>query len=333
MPYIKEVVLVKIGVALSGGGVRGAAHIGVLKALHEGGVPIHAISGTSSGSIVACMYAAGYTPWEIEELFLRFERGRIVDLEWRNFLPTLIDLLLLRRFWQKDCRNIVDIDFAGILLFIINWLFLRRGRVDGFVRGDVLEAVIREYCVEKNIKCMQDVKMPLAIPAVDINSAETVMFISYKVPLSDVPHMIFIDEACVWEAVRASAAFPVVFKPKMLQGRRLVDGGISDNVPVKILKKMGADCVLAVNLGYAGHPKEEIDNIFEIASQSIDIMGYQLSRYKLDGADYVFKPKIYDVTLLETSRIQECIDRAYIKAKKEIPKIREALGLGAMYVR
>lgn len=180
---------------------------------------------------------------------------------------------------------------------------------------------------------MQDVKIPLAIPAVDINSAETVMFVSCKVPCDDIPHMIFIDDACIWEAVRASTSFPVVFKPKMLTGRRLVDGGISDNVPVKVLKKMGADRILAVNLGYAGHPKEDIDNIFEIASQSIDIMGYKLSRYKLIGADYVFKPKIYDVTLLETSRIQECIDRAYIKAKKEIPKIREALGLEAMYVR
>lgn len=322
----------KIGVALSGGGVRGAAHIGVLKALHESGIPISMISGTSSGSIVASLYAAGYSPREIEKIFLRFEKG-VADFDWGKLLPAVIDLFLFKRKWNREKLDLVDVDFAGIFIFIMNWLFMRKGKIDGFIKGNVIEWAIQHYCGEKGVHLIKDVSIPLAVPAIDINTAQTIMFVSDKCYFQDTKHTIHIDDAYIWEAVRASAAFPVIFKPRMFRGRRLVDGGITDNIPTKALKEMGADRILAVNLGYSGQPRDEIDNIFEIAAQSIDIMSYQLSRYRLAEADYVFKPRIYDVKLLETSRIRECIDRGYIMAKREIPEIRRTLGLNNMYVR
>jgi NTE family protein len=158
------------------------------------------------------------------------------------------------------------------------------------------------------------------------------MFVSDKSRFRDTRSTIFIDDADIWDAVRASAAFPVVFKPKIFRGRRLVDGGISDNVPTKILRSFGADKVFAVNLGYSGQTRDEIDNIFEIAAQSIDVMAYHLSKTRMSDADYILKPEIYDVKLLETSRIKECIQRGYDQTKKAMPEIRRRILTNTRYL-
>lgn len=321
----------KIGVALSGGGIRGAAHIGVLKVFEEAGIPINMISGTSAGSIVGALYASGYTAREIEEIFLRFDKG-IADFDWGKLVPFAVDLLLFKRSQDREKLNLVDFDFIGLAIFAGNWILRRKGKIDGFVKGNVIERTVKEYCNRKKVYTIRDVVIPIAIPAVDINTAQTVMFISNKSFLKDTNDTVYIDDADISEAVRASAAFPVVFKPKMFRNRRLVDGGITDNVPTKILKDMGADKVFAVNLGYAGQTKAEIDNIFEIAAQSIDVMAYNLSKIKLKDADYILKPGIYDVRLLEADRIKECIDRGYLAAKKALPDIRKALAINSMYV-
>ena len=322
----------KIGLALSGGGVRGAAHIGVLKALEEGGIPIHMISGTSAGSIVATLYAGGYTPREIEEIFLRFGH-RANDSHWEKFCKMMTEIFLFKSREGRFNQNIADVDLWGMLAFCFNWLLTRRGKIDGLIKGNMIEGIVREYCCERKAHLIRDAQIPLAIPAVDINSAETIMFVSDKSLFNDSKHIKYVDDAYLWEAVRASIAFPGVFKPKMFRGRRLVDGGISDNVPTKVLEDMGADKILAVNLGYSGRPEEDIDNIFEIAAQSIDIMSYQISRLKSSNADYVFDPKIYDIKLLQVSKIQECIDRGYLAAKKEIHKVRKIMGMSIMYVK
>lgn len=310
----------KIGLSLSGGGVRGAAHIGVLKALEQEGIPVGLIAGTSSGSIVAALYAAGYSAKELENIFLNFESG-IADFDWSKSIPFFVDLILIKKGFT----------FLGVFMFIISCLLKRNRKVDGFLRGDIIENAIYKYCKEKDALSIKQSKIPLAIPAVDINTAQTILFVSNRTLLKDTKDLIFLDDVVTSEAVRASCAFPVVFKPKMFRGRRLVDGGITDNIPVDVLKKMGADKILAVNLGYSGQTNEDVDNIFEIASQSINIMAYQISKYKLADVDYEFKPQIYDVKLLETERIRDCIDRGYIGTKKALPEIKKALGLDGFY--
>jgi len=322
----------KIGLALSGGGIRGAAHIGVLKALEEAGVRIDVISGASAGSIVAALYAVGYTPREIEKIFLQFDKSRVADYDIKKVIPFFIDFLLLKRCSDRRKKDLIDFDFLGLLAFLGNTVLHRNAKVDGFIKGNIIEKAVYEYCREREALYLKDAKIPIAIPAVDINSAHTVMFISEKEYFKDSDDIVYIDDAMLSEAIRASCAFPVIFKPKMYKGRRLVDGGVRENVPTHVLKQMGADRIIAVNLGYSGQLKEEVDNIFEIAMQSVNIMAYEMSKYRLDDADYVLKPEIYDVKLLETDRIQECIDRGYLAARKAMPAIKEAIGQKGMYV-
>ena len=286
----------RIGLALSGGGVRGAVHIGVLKALEENKIIPDVLSGTSAGSIVAALYSVGYTANEIEDII------------------------------KKNVKNIrMEFDIRYILDHLKAMLWSRNKKIDGFVKGDIIKKVINNYCIKKGCPNIKDTIKPLAIPAVDINTSKVVMFISNKKGFKQNSEIELDDDVDLAMAVRASISYPVVFKPCMVKGRRLVDGGIRDNVPVNILRLMGADKIIAVNLGYAGKVKDEVDNVFEIAVQSIDIMAHEITKRVIGNASYVLRPEVYDVKLFEINRIQECIDRGYKAAVDAMPEIKKAL--------
>lgn len=281
-----------IGIALSGGGIRGAAHIGILRALEEKNIKPSMISGASSGSIVASLYAMGYTLDEIEKIF------------------------------SKLSKNLIDFDLKGFVRFLTGMAFKKNIKIDGLIRGEIIERILRQLTLYRKFEKMSDIKMPLAISSVDINTSEIVMFTSER--LYD-NRIIYNSDAKIWEAVRASISFPLVFKPKFIGKRRLVDGGVRCNIPAKVLKKMGADKVIAVNLGYCGEHHKDIDNIFEIVSQTIDIMTYSIFECDNKDIDYILKPRIYDMKLLEVDRIDECIERGYHYTKSIIPELKYRL--------
>ena len=284
----------ELGLALSGGGVRGAAHIGILKALEESNIKPQFISGASSGSIIAALYAVGYKPIEVEEIFLSIG------------------------------KNIIDHDYVGLVKFTIGMIMKQKVKVDGFIKGDKIEKLIYELTAKKGIINISSTKIPLAISAVDINTSDTIMFTSNKV---NNRNYINYCTAKISEAVRASISFPFIFKPKIYNGRRLVDGGVRENVPVDVLKDMGAKKIIAINLGYCGEHINHIDNILEIVNQTIDIMTYSIFKNEIHDIDILLRPKIYDVKLLEVDRIDECIKRGYNYAKSMILNIKEKLAL------
>lgn len=286
----------KLGLALSGGGVRGAVHIGVIKALEENGIYPDMISGNSSGSIVAALYSSGYKS------------------------DQMIDILI-----KNANKSIVDLNIGKVIDYAKSIFMGRPKKIDGFIDGNRVKKLMDDYCTKSGCKYIRDSLIPLAIPAVDINTSRIVMFVSNKAGMKDQKEIEFDDDIDVATAVRASISYPAVFKPCMVKGKRLVDGGIRDNVPVRILRKMGANRVLAVNLGYVGKADNDIDDALEIAIQAIDIMAYQITRESIKEANYVLLPEVYDVRLLEVSRIPECIERGYKAALKSMPAIRRAL--------
>jgi len=237
----------EFGLALSGGGARGAAHAGVFKALAEEGLAPSFISGTSAGAMVGALYAAGYNPAEIEEIYIE-NAHRVLDYNFRDFFALLFGLVTKTRV-----------------------------TFDGLIRGARLGRIFQSLLTEKGVVNIRDARVPLAVTAVDINSGKLVLFVSRmpQVPAGD--KTVYVEDVELWRAVRASTAVPAVFKPEMVDGMRLVDGGVRDNVPAGILRRMGAKKVLAVNLGYAGQQKKDVDNILEITFQSIDVMSYQIS--------------------------------------------------------
>ena len=286
----------KIGLALSGGGVRGAVHIGVLKALNENRIYPDLISGTSAGSMVASLYSVGYTLDEIKDITVKNAKGFAIDF-----------------------------NMGDIFSYVKSLVSRNPKKIDGFIKGDKIKKVFDFYCSQKGCVSIKDVKIPIAIPAVDINSGKMCMFVSSKTNLIDNNDIYYEDDIDIATAVRASSSYPIVFKPCVFKNKKFVDGGVRDNVPVKILKDMGADRILAVNLGYAGQADSSIDDILEIAVQCIDIMAYQLSENMSQSANIILKPKIYDVNLFDIKRIPECIERGYRATIDAMPSIKKAL--------
>lgn len=294
-----------LGLALGGGGLRGAAHIGVLQVFRDAGVPIRMISGTSAGSIVASLYAAGVDPDVMEEAATKVVVNDLVRL---RINPRLLVRMIVKVIC--DLLGLKSDHFSDVPA--------------GFFDLSPLEDQVEKATGGRSFSRLD---IPLAVVAADINTGETVFFCAEeRVPAEKPRDSVFITDVPVSLAVHASCTIPGVFLPVKIHGRTLVDGGVKDIVPAEILHGMGAHVVLAVDLGYAGQQKEPVDNILELVTQAVDIMGRELAEIRLqEYADIVIHPEIYDVGLTDFDRIPECIRRGREAAKAILPNILQLL--------
>ena len=273
-----------LGLALSGGGVKGAAHIGVLKALEEENIKIDYIGGTSSGSIVATLYAAGYKPDEIYDIF------------------------------KKYCKNVKYVDIKNIFKLFFGLITTGTIVIDGLNSGKSISKLINKMCKEKNIYNIYDIKMPLVIPSVNMCTGEVMCFTSSKIrAFSD--NTVFVNDAEIGNAVQASCSFPTVFSPCDYKGDKLIDGGVRENVPWREVKFLGADNVISV-VFQNKVDKNCCKNLVDVAFRSFELMSKELSKYELDGMDYFIKIKSKKVSLLDIGKIDEFYELGYNETKK-----------------
>jgi NTE family protein len=275
----------KVGLALSGGGVRGISHIGVLKVLVENNIPIDMIAGTSAGSIVATLYATGYKPLQMQTLAENINVSNLIDLK-----ITVSDLFKHGVKWL----------FNGKFRF---WSVLPTG----LVKGEKAEQYLASLWQQRTF---QDTKIPLAVTSVDINSGDTVFFVTPLAGHRTILNARYCHNALLSEAVRASISIPGIFFPKKFRNMTLVDGAVKNNLPTDILHHMGADVVIAVDLGYAGQPNYEIKSVGEILLQCIDIMGREVTLLKGEEyADVIIRPQVFDVGFKGSREISLCISK------------------------
>ncbi len=285
------------------GGAKGAAHIGVLQALKEENINIDYISGTSSGSIVATLYACGYNPYNIMHIFNMY------------------------------CKQIADYD--KMLPFkVINTLFTGKIKIKGLAKGEKLENTIRSFCMSKNIKDISQIHMPIAIPTVDLNTGEIIYYLNtYIDEKSSIDRSNFDDipsykyRGNISSIVRASCSFPAVFEPKIYDRKILIDGGVRVNTPVSILKKMGAQKVIAVSFNKNDNCSTYSSNIVSITLKSFDIMSHQINEKELENADYVLDLYTDDVSLLDGSKTSKLATQGYTITKNNIKRIKQMLQL------
>ena len=232
-----------IGIALAGGGIRGIAHVGVLKALEDNGIKVEAIGGTSAGSIVAALYAMGYKPYYIYVLF------------------------------KKYAQEIINIGSAHIINGIGNFVKNKKVGISGLSDGTLLEKMFNELALRKGVKVIGDIRMPLVISTVDI--AEAKEYILTNCAQRDNPYDNFITEIGIGKAVRASSSFPAFFCPCEYKNHIFMDGGVLDNTPVLPLKQVYNKKVIAVN--FEADPVEKDSDVMDIIMKTIDIMGNKIA--------------------------------------------------------
>ena len=282
----------KLGLALSGGGIRGIAHAGALKALEDNNIKIDVIGGTSSGALIGSLYALGYTPYYIYILFKRY------------------------------AKEITGINSMPIINGIGNYMMSKKVVITGLKTGKSLEKTFNNLASRKGIKEIGEIKtMPIVIPAVDIKEAKEYIFTN-SVPNVENKEK-YITHIRVGKAVRASSSFPAVFCPCEFETHQFMDGGVLDNVPVLEVKKQGADKVIAINF-----KSDEVDsesNIMDLTMRTIDIMGNKISKESLEKSDLVITIQTDKTGLLDVEKLDSCYEYGYKAIIENLDKIKQVL--------
>lgn len=283
------------GLCLAGGGVKGAAHIGAIKALEEANIKFDYVGGTSSGSIIACLYACGFTSDDMYKIF------------------------------KKYCKRIKYVDFINIIKLILGLIFTGRIVIDGLNSGKQIENLINRVCNKRKIYTIKDIEKPLIIPSVNLCNGKVICFSSCKNEKIKLENTIFVNDIEIGKAVRASCSYPVIFSPCKYKNIKLIDGGIRENVPWKELKKIGAKKVL--NIMFEEEENLDCDkNLVEVAGSSIGLLCKELSNYEMKGSDLTIKIKSKKIGLLDMNKIDELYKLGYKETKKNIMKIKEIIG-------
>jgi len=277
-----------IGLALSGGGARGLAHIGVLKALEDNHIPVDYIAGTSMGSIVGGLYAIGYSPKDLEWVMQSVNWQRIfrpsVDRDRKNYQQR-----------QEEKNYFVDLEIG----------LSKKGPASGkgFAGGQQLMLELQRLVGNLSVEKFDDFPIPFRAVATDLNAAE--------------PYVI--DHGDLAMAMRASMAVPLVFGPVKYQGRMLADGGILDNLPVDVVRSMGADIVIAVNVSSPLSTLDENSSILAATYQSVDVALIQNTIQSLQKADIVIAPDLTGLSAADFDKGPELVRRgAESVAKKSL---------------
>lgn len=270
----------RVGLVLSGGGARGAAHVGVLKVLDEMRVPVDAIAGTSMGAVVGGLYASGMSGVEIETL--------LRSLNWQDSFrdrPPREELGYRRK---QDERNFLVRYALGLK---------EQGFVlpRGLVQGQKLEQVLRSAALPvAEIQRFDRLPIPFRAIATDLETGEAVVM----------------DSGDLVTAMRASMSAPGFFAPAQREGRLLVDGGLVENLPIDTARAMGVDVLIVVDVSFALYLREELASPLEVTNQAFAILirGRTLEqRAKLKATDIVIDPPLGRFPSADFGRVPQAL--------------------------
>ncbi len=271
----------KTCLVLGGGGARGAAHIGVLKVIEREHIPIDCITGTSMGAIVGGMYAAGYSAGEIE--------GILRSIDWKDMFqddPSRNDLPMRRK--EDELRFLGGIELG-----------LRDGKIAfprGVIQGQKLQLLLRRLLMSTlRVEHFDGLPIPFRSVATDIGSGEKVVFADGDLAM----------------AIRASMSVPAAFAPIRYRGHLLVDGGITDNVPIDVARALGAQRLIVVDVSEPLSPEDQLNSPFSIANQMLTAMMKRQTDEQLQAlgaADVLITPQLGDLSSADFPRTMDAVN-------------------------
>ncbi|MCI1965268.1 MAG: patatin-like phospholipase family protein [Oscillospiraceae bacterium] len=280
------------GIAMAGGGIRGAAHVGVLLALEENGLLPRSVAGTSAGGIAAGLCAAGLSAAQMKKIVLELAAGG---------------------------ASLLDPDLSGLATFIPDLLIHKAPGFSGLLKGNRLE----NYLYRKTGgKLLSESTMRVVIPCVDLFSGDTVACTNTLRGTHPLRRVRWTDQMRLSEAMRATASIPAVFRPKLMNHMCLVDGGVTDVLPVDLLLAAGERNVLAVDVSEDYEMPKKI-SLIEVASHSLAIMETRLRECVTRGEKMLLDPDLPDTDgVLNFSQMPMCMEAGYRAAKRAMPRIR-----------
>ena len=264
----------KVALVLSGGGARGFAHIPVIEAVERSGIPVDMVLGTSMGSLIGGLYAAGYSPGDMRRLIASYDMVRMFALP--AVPPLRPDPMPLRR--SRENLFIVGFDSGGL------------GTASGII-GDqrILQMLNDALSRVTGINDFDNLAIPFRCIGTDVVTGERVVFSS----------------GSLVSAIRASISIPLVFTPYPVGDRLLVDGGLVDNMPVSLAREMGADIVIAVDVNAVDYDVDatDLESITAILSQLVVILTKNTVVDQASQSDLLITPALTDHGILDFDEV------------------------------
>ncbi|MBQ7222593.1 MAG: patatin-like phospholipase family protein [Bacteroidales bacterium] len=321
----------KIGVVLAGGGAKGAAHIGVLQLLDELDIPVDYVAGTSMGSIIGGLYALGYEPKEMD--------GLIKGIDWSYYMSNAVsredasyetkkrnsEYLLSVPFGWDDINNLDDnltrvqqdadrLRSSGELVNTDESSPLMRSLPSGIINGNNLVNLFNDLCIGyQDSISFNDLPIPFACVTTDMLDGSEVVLRSGRIA----------------EAMRSSMSIPIVFAPNEYNEMLLVDGGMVNNFPTDVCRKMGADIIIGVELskGFKVN-QDDINSLPGMMGQLFTIVtsGHNAENRQL--CDVYIRPDVtgYGTMSFDAESIDSLVARGYkeaVKYKDQLLSIKE----------
>lgn len=279
----------KIGLVLSGGGAKGFAHIGVLKALEKAGVEISYIGGTSMGAIIGGLYASGYSATQIDSVFYETDFDKLLS----DFIPRAS-----KNFYEK--RN------DELYAFTLPFNKLKIGIPTALSRGMYNYNLLNKLTYKvRSVRDFNKLPIPFLCIATDIETGEEVL----------------LNKGYLAQAMLASAAFPSLFSPVEIEGRLLVDGGVTNNYPIEEVKKLGADFIIGVDVQDDLKDRKSLKDATRILVQISNLQMIEKMKEKVSKTDIYIKPDITNYSVISFDQGREIIKRGEEAAMKVFDQI------------
>ncbi len=286
----------KIGLVLSGGGARGFAHIGTLKLIDSLQIPIDYIVGTSMGGIIGGLYASGYTGNEIEK--------QVLSSNWIEILGDELPRSETPYLEKKD---------DGAFLIELGIEGLKPVLPSGFVSGQLASLLLSDLTSGVGtIRNFDNLPIPFRCVAVDLVTGSEVV----------------LQNGSLAKAMRATMSLPSIFSPVEWGDSLLIDGGMLNNFPSDVLKEMGADIIIGVNIGSQLAPKEELNNLVDILSQTMVLTDFAKQRRNYELCDLIITPDLGDFTTMDfdNEKVKNIIQigiNAASKSKNQLIELKQ----------
>jgi len=280
----------KVGLALSGGGAKGFAHIGVLKVLEEAGLHIDVISGTSMGAIVGALYSIGYSTAELESL--------VTTTDWVELFNDVAKRQdVAMELKEQTSKYAISLPLSG-------WeVALPTGVIAGQNVGNLLAGLTWRV---HHVNNFRDLPIPFSCVATDLQTGEAVV----------------LDNGYLSEAIRASFAIPSILTPVKMGNKLLIDGFVARNLPAQDAIDLGADIVIGVDVGRAPMKPDQITSLIDVINQTMSLQGENANKEQRLMCDYLISPDVSETSILDFAKPKELIKKGEDAAREFLPQIK-----------
>lgn len=325
-----------VGLVLSGGGAKGAAHVGVIRYIEELGIPVDLVVGTSMGGLVGGLYSLGYKVETIDSLMRNMDWEWVLSDELSREYISYTDMKYKEKYmisipfyYEKDYYKMKMADedrFDNQNPLEVLKIGADNKLGPEMLKNNLLGSLPSGYVYGQNVSNL--------ISSLSVGYQDSLSFCDLPIPFACVATDMVSGKAKIWhsgkinDAMRSTMSIPGMFAPVRREGMVLVDGGLRDNYPTTLARRMGADIIIGVDLAQGQRGYKRVNNIAEIISQGIDMLGREAYEQNVHVPDVTLKPKLpeYNMMSFNAVAIDSIIARGWRAAQEKDSLLRVVAG-------